>query len=71
MLIIDDFLATGVALLGLVEIVKQAGAHLIGVGAVIEKSFQEGRRKLEDADIKVHSLVRIGSMSPEGIRFIE
>jgi xanthine phosphoribosyltransferase len=70
-LIIDDFLATGVALLGLIEIVKQADAHLVGVGAVIEKSFQEGRRKLEDAGVNVHSLVRIKSMSPEGIRFTE
>lgn len=68
-LIIDDFLATGDALMGLAEIVKQAGAHLVGVGVAIEKSFQEGRRKLKEAGIRVHSLARIESMSIEGIRF--
>jgi xanthine phosphoribosyltransferase len=71
-LIVDDFLATGDALLGLKEIVAQSGAHLVGVGAVIEKSFQAGRAKLEEAGVLVHSLARIGSMSPEtGIEFIE
>lgn len=64
-LIIDDFLATGVALLGLTEIVKQAGAHLVGVGAVIEKSFQEGRGRLEKAGVRVHSLARIRFMSSD------
>jgi len=70
-LIVDDFLATGDALLGLCEIVKQADAHLVGVGAVIEKSFQEGRGKLEQTGVPVYSLARIGSMSPDGIHFIE
>lgn len=70
-LIVDDFLATGAALLGLVELVKQAGAHLIGVGAVIEKSFQEGRGKLEQAGVFVYSLARIESMSPGEICFAE
>lgn len=71
-LIIDDFLATGAALLGLTEIVKQAGAHLVGVGAVIEKSFQEGRGSLEKAGVRVHSLARIRFMSSDkGIGFYE
>jgi xanthine phosphoribosyltransferase len=70
-LIVDDFLATGAALLGLTKIVAEAGAHLIGVGAVIEKSFQEGRGLLEQAGVRVESLARIASMSPEEIRFIE
>lgn len=70
-LIVDDFLATGAALVGLVEIVKHAGAHLVGVGAVIEKSFQEGRGLLEQAGVRVESLARIRAMSPEGIDFIE
>lgn len=71
-LIVDDFLATGDALMGLTEIVKLSGAHLVGVGAVIEKSFQDGRRRLEAAGVRVHSLARIQSMSPEtGIKFIE
>lgn len=70
-LIVDDFLATGAALLGLKEIVDESGAHLVGLGAVIEKSFQEGRAKLEEAGVRIHSLARIQAMSPEGIHFIE
>ncbi|ASS73742.1 xanthine phosphoribosyltransferase [Tumebacillus algifaecis] len=70
-LIIDDFLATGDALLGLINIVQQAGAHLVGVGAVIEKSFQDGRSKLEAAGARIHSLARIASMSPNHIEFLE
>lgn len=70
-LIIDDFLATGAALLGLTEIIKQAGAQLAGIGAVIEKSFQEGRGLLEAQGIRIESLARIEKMSPEGIQFAE
>ncbi|MNZ73141.1 Xanthine phosphoribosyltransferase [compost metagenome] len=70
-LIIDDFLATGAALVGLVDIVKESGAQLAGVGCVIEKSFQEGRSLLEKKGVRVHSLARIASMSPGEIHFIE
>ncbi|MED1953445.1 xanthine phosphoribosyltransferase [Brevibacillus centrosporus] len=70
-LIVDDFLATGAALVGLTQIVKDAGAHLVGIGAVIEKSFQEGRGLLEKEGIRIESLARIESMSPEHIHFIE
>ncbi|WP_028608513.1 xanthine phosphoribosyltransferase [Paenibacillus harenae] len=70
-LIVDDFLATGAALVGLVDIVKEAGAELVGVGCVIEKSFQEGRGLLEEKGVRVHSLARIASMSPGEIHFIE
>ncbi|MBL0386408.1 xanthine phosphoribosyltransferase [Tumebacillus sp. ITR2] len=70
-LIVDDFLATGDALLGLQEIVRLSGAHLVGIGAVIEKSFQEGRAKLEATGVKIHSLARIKSMSPEHMEFLE
>lgn len=69
-LIVDDFLATGAALLGLTKIVADAGAHLIGVGAVVEKSFQEGRGLLEQAGVRVESLARIASMSPGEVNFI-
>ncbi|OMD35027.1 xanthine phosphoribosyltransferase [Paenibacillus odorifer] len=69
-LIVDDFLATGAALVGLVDIVKEAGAELLGVGCVIEKSFQEGRSLLEKRGIEVHALARIASMSPGEIHFI-
>lgn len=70
-LIVDDFLATGAALVGLVDIVREAGAELVGVGCVIEKSFQEGRGLLEQKGVRVHSLARIASMSPGEVYFIE
>lgn len=70
-LIVDDFLATGAALVGLVDIVKEAGAELVGVGCVIEKSFQEGRGLLEQRGVRVHSLARIASMSPGEVHFVE
>ncbi|KGE20203.1 xanthine phosphoribosyltransferase [Paenibacillus wynnii] len=70
-LIVDDFLATGAALVGLVDIVQESGASLAGVGCVIEKSFQEGRGLLEDKGVSVHSLARISSMSPGEVHFIE
>ncbi|NEW04753.1 xanthine phosphoribosyltransferase [Paenibacillus sp. SYP-B3998] len=70
-LIVDDFLATGAALVGLVDIVGQSGAELMGVGCVIEKSFQEGRSLLEEKGVRVHSLARIASMSPGEVHFID
>ena len=54
-LIADDFLASGAASLGLINICKQAGAEVVGVTALIEKSFQGGRKKIEDLGIKVVS----------------
>ena len=69
-LIIDDFLATGAALIGLVDIVSASGAALCGVGCVIEKTFQEGRGLLEERGVEVHSLARIASMSPGQVTFV-
>lgn len=69
-LLIDDFLANGCALEGLVELVRIAGAKLAGAGAVIEKGFQQGGKRLRDMNIRLESLAIIDSMSPEeGIRF--
>ncbi|AIQ61521.1 xanthine phosphoribosyltransferase [Paenibacillus borealis] len=70
-LIVDDFLATGAALVGLCDIVEESGAQLMGVGCVIEKSFQEGRSLLEQRGIPVHALARIASMSPGEVHFID
>ncbi|MEK5025367.1 xanthine phosphoribosyltransferase [Paenibacillus sp. FSL M7-1046] len=70
-LIVDDFLATGAALVGLADIVEESGAELLGVGCVIEKSFQEGRSLLEKRGIPVHALARIASMAPGEIHFID
>ena len=58
-LVIDDFLANGQAALGLIDLIHQANAEVIGVGIVIEKSFQDGRQKLLDQGMKLTSLARI------------
>lgn len=61
-LIIDDFLANGDASQGLNDIVKQANATTVGVGIVVEKSFQNGRQRLEDAGLYVSSLCKVASL---------
>ncbi|AWZ49206.1 xanthine phosphoribosyltransferase [Hathewaya limosa] len=61
-LIIDDFLANGCAALGLIDIVRQAGAEPVGVGIVIEKGFQKGRKAIEDVGVKVESLAILESI---------
>lgn len=60
-LIIDDFLANGQAVEGLIEIIGQAQATLSGVGIVIEKTFQKGRQLLDERHIHVESLARIAA----------
>lgn len=65
-LIIDDFLAKGQALLGLTKIVKDAGAELIGCGIVIEKAFQDGGEIIRQQGVRVESLARIKEMSVDG-----
>ena len=65
-LIIDDFLAKGQALLGLTKIVKDAGAELIGCGIVIEKAFQDGGEIIRQQGVRVESLARIKEMSVNG-----
>ncbi len=54
-LIVDDFLADGNAALGLIDLCNQAGATVLGVAVVVEKGFQNGRRKLEEKGYKVVS----------------
>lgn len=68
-LLIDDFLANGAALEGLISIVKQAGATLVGAGICIEKAFQPGGERLRAGGVRVESLARIRSMSEDGIEF--
>lgn len=58
-LIIDDFLAMGSALKGLISIADQAGAQIIGAGIVIEKGFQEGRKNIGKKGFIIHSLANI------------
>ena len=64
-LIIDDFLANGCALLGLIDIVRSAGASLEGIGIVIEKGFQAGGKQIRDMGIDLKSLAIIESMNSE------
>ena len=68
-LIIDDFLANGEALRGLVEIVQESGAELLGIGVAIEKGFQPGGQKIRDAGIHLESLAIIESANETGIVF--
>lgn len=70
-LIIDDFLANGQAALGLVDIVKQANAEIVGIGIVIEKSFQDGGKELRKQGFQVESLARIASLSNGEVTFIQ
>lgn len=69
-LIIDDFLAKGEASLGLIRLIEKAGAEVKGIGIVIEKSFQEGRAKLEALDLDIYSLARIESLEGNRVRFV-
>jgi len=68
-LIIDDFLANGNAALGLVQIVRQAKAEIVGVGIVIEKAFQEGRSRIEKEGIRVESLAIVKSIKDNKVIF--
>jgi len=62
-LIVDDFLATGQTILGLARLARAAGATLVGIGAVIEKAFEEGRRTLAACDVPIESLAIVTRMS--------
>ena len=70
-LIIDDFLALGNALVGLREITLASGATLVGAGILIEKAFQSGGRMLREQGMRIESLARIASMTDNGITFVE
>ena len=70
-LLIDDFLAHGEVALGVHTLLTQAGATLCGIGIVIEKAFQPGRRRLAERGCEVCSLARIASMGADGIAFAE
>ncbi len=65
-LIIDDFLARGCALNGLIELIRSAGAEIVGAGIVIEKAFQSGGASIRSEGIRVESLAMIESMTDDG-----
>ena len=64
-LIIDDFLANGCALDGLIEIVESAGATVEGIGIAIEKGFQPGGKSLRERGYRLESLAIVDAMDPE------
>ena len=68
-LIIDDFLASGQTILGLARLAQAAGASVVGIGAVIEKSFEGGRAALAGLNVPIESLAIISDMSDGQIRF--
>lgn len=68
-LILDDFLAHGQALKGLMEIVRQSGAQLVGCGIVVEKGFQDGGRLLREQGVNLQSLAIVDSMDDGMIQF--
>jgi xanthine phosphoribosyltransferase len=70
-LIIDDFLATGAALLGMADIAAQSGAHLVGCGIVIEKGFQQGGALLRGRGVRVESLAIIKAFEGGRVVFQE
>ena len=68
-LVIDDFLANGCALMGLSEIIEESGAKFVGAGIVIEKGFQRGGDLIRSRGIRVESLAIIDDMSDGIIKF--
>lgn len=67
---VDDFLASGEACLGALTLLQEAGAHIEGIGIVIEKSFQSGAQKIKDLGFDLCSLAKIKTMSKNYIEFI-
>ncbi len=70
-LIIDDFLATGSTILGLVRLAQTAGAIIVGVGALVEKTFEGGRQALQPLGVQIEALARIKLMEGDQIVFEE
>lgn len=70
-LIIDDFMAKGYAMRGLIDIVNKAGAQLMGIGVAVEKGFQDGGDSLRREGYDVHSLAIIDSVENDQIIFRE
>jgi len=70
-LVVDDFLASGRTIDALVRLVGQAGAELVGIGAVIEKLFEGGRQLLEGLGVPIEAVVTITDMSNGQINFAD
>jgi xanthine phosphoribosyltransferase len=70
-IIIDDFLASGATILGLVRLAQAAGSEVVGIGTLIEKTFEGGRAALSTLGVPVYSLAMIAAMDENGILFAE
>jgi len=70
-LIIDDFLASGATIAGLVRLAEVAGARVVGIGTLIEKTFEGGRVLLSNLGVPIQSLVSISSMDDGKIEFTD
>lgn len=70
-LVIDDFLANGEASIGAIKLIEMSGAKVVSIAILIEKSFQEGRKKLEQAGYDIYSLARISKLSDGKIEFLD
>ena len=68
-LIVDDFMALGNAMIGLLDVVKQSGATVEGIGIAIEKGFQPGGQRLRDMGYNLHSVAIVESMNENEIIF--
>lgn len=71
LLLIDDFLANGQAVEGMMQIAEAADAEVVGVGIVIEKTFQKGRALLDERDVRVESLARIAAFEDGEVIFAD
>lgn len=69
-LIIDDFLANGEAVSGMLELCRQAHAQVVGVGIAIEKSFQGGAKRIKDQGVRLESLAKISSFDGGQVHFV-
>lgn len=70
-LIIDDFLASGATILGLVRLAQTAGAQIVGIGTLIEKTFEGGRQALLHLGVPIEGLARVKVMEGDRIEFEE
>jgi xanthine phosphoribosyltransferase len=70
-LIIDDFLASGQTILGLVRLAEAAGSKVVGIGTLIEKLFEGGRDALKSADVPIESIACIKSLDNGKIEFVD
>lgn len=68
-LIIDDFLASGSTIHGLVRLAQTAGSSVVGIGTLVEKSFEGGRKALEPLGVPIYSLAVISAMDEDRIIF--